>query len=73
MVVNINVARRSREEAIRRRAHRQRATRLEGLRPKFQQWMREQGYSEAQQRKELATLQEHVEVNEFMADEGDVD
>lgn len=71
--VNINAIRRSREEALRRRTYRNRAARLDGVRPQFHQWMRDEGFSEVQQRAELARLQEHVELNEFMAEEGDVD
>lgn len=72
-VINLNTRRRNREEALRRRVHRDRAARLADVRPQFQQWMRDHGIPDEQQVVELERLQEHVDFNQMMADEGDVD
>lgn len=73
MGVNINFERRRQEEALRRRAYRVRAARLESLRGSFRDWMSERGYTPEQQAQGLEQLEEHVEYSDYMAEEGDVD
>ncbi len=70
---NINFNRRAHEEAIKRRHHRDRADRLEGLRPRFERWMREQGFSEQARAEGLNQLEDHVALNDMMSQGGDVD
>lgn len=70
---SFNQHRRRREEALRRRHYRERAQKLDGIRSQFDRWMHEHGFSDAERGAELAKLQEHVDLNVYMSEEGDVD
>lgn len=72
-MVGINRNRRAQEEALRRRSHRQRAERLDGLRGRFSEFMNKQGLTDSQREKEMELLEDIVEFHDTMAEEGDVD
>lgn len=72
-MVGINTKRRAREEALRRRSHRQRAERLDSLKGRFSEFMDKQGLTDSQRAKEMETLEDIVDFHDSMAEEGDVD
>ena len=72
-MVGINTKRRSREEALRRRSHRQRAERLDSLKGSFADFMNKQGLTDSQRSEEMANLEDIVDFHDAMAEEGDVD
>lgn len=73
MSININTRRAHNEEALRRRRKRGLATRLEMIRAPFIDWMERNGYSSEQRAAELDVLEEIIENNEDMANDGILD
>lgn len=70
---SINTHRRQLEEALRRRAVRQRAERLEGSRGQFVRYMKDRGMSSEERERELRRLDELTERLHEMAEDGAVD